>query len=336
MKGGRRTVPRSAVVLGATGHAGSAVVRALLARGARVTAATRRASPTPNLAGLDVTIAPGDADDPAQLERWTEGHDLVVDAAVPYPMWLFRPDSRAEMDPHAHAQARTDRVLAAARRHGATLGVIGSFTTLPHPGDAHGDLEPRMLRRSHPYFAVKDLVESRVLSAAKSGLSVVVVNPTAFLGPWDFKAKESAFLPVLLGGKAPMTTGRVVNFIDVRDVAAALVAAVWGGRFGEKIPLAGHDVAIDHLSQMACSMYGVRAPVLRGSTRVGAALGYLAEATWGAFGKRPPTPALTMLLVRYGYPMSQSPAQRELAPVERPLEETLRDAIAWYRSIGHV
>src|SRR5262245_42090778 len=98
---------RRAVVLGATGHIGSAVVRQLVRRGAEVTAATRRSSATPNLRGLDITLSPGDADDPEQLDAWVEGHDLVVDAAAPYPVWLFRPTGPAEADPIQYALART-------------------------------------------------------------------------------------------------------------------------------------------------------------------------------------------------------------------------------------
>ncbi|MEZ4315624.1 MAG: NAD-dependent epimerase/dehydratase family protein, partial [Polyangiaceae bacterium] len=262
----RPAPPESALVLGATGQIGSAVVRELLSRGTRVTAASRRAAPTANLAGLDITFSPGDADDPAQVDRWTEGHDLVVDAAVPYPLWLFRPETPAEAAPHDYASARTDRILAAARRHRTTLAVVGSFTTLPHPGEARGDIEPAILRRSHPYFAVKEAVESRVLAAASDGLSALIVNPVAVLGPWDGKPREHTFLPELLSGRVPLTSSREASFIDVRDVASALCAAVWAGRTAEKIPLAGHTVRIGDMMDLACSLHGTRPPRVPGST----------------------------------------------------------------------
>ena len=328
--------PKSAVVLGATGHIGSAVVRELLSRGVRVTAATRQRQVTANLAGLSISLAPGDAEDPARIDQWISGHDLVVDAAVPYPIWMFRPSGRAEVDPHAYAQQRTDRILEIVRRRGATLALVGSFTTLPHPGDARGEMEPGVLRRSHPYFMVKDTVESMALSAAKDGLKIALVNPSAFLGPWDGKPRDTAFLPALLNGEMPMTTSRVVSFVDVRDVATALVNAVWTGRYGEKLPLAGHDIPIDDLAKKACSIYGVSPPKLRGSTRIGAALAYWSEAAFGAVGKRPPVSALSMLLVRYAYPMAPISALSALGVTPRPLDETLRDSIRWYSQTGYL
>lgn len=327
---------RRAVVLGATGHIGSAVVRELLEAGVEVTAATRRERSTPNLAGLDVTLSSGDADEPAQIDAWTEGHDLVVDAAAPYPVWLFQPSSAAEVDPLGYAQRRTARVIGAARRHKARLALVGSFTTLPHPGAARGELEPRLLHLSHPYFAVKDTVEAMVLEAARRGLPAVVVNPTAFLGPWDYKDPSMCFLPFAINGGLPAVTPRIVNVVDVRDAADTLFRAVIAERFGERIPVAGHNVRVSEIARRACAMAGAPAPRLRGSTRLGAALSYWAEATWGAFGKRSPMPALPLLLLRYSYPMRPSRAQRELGGAVRPLAATLRDAIAWYRSIDYI
>jgi dihydroflavonol-4-reductase len=329
-------VIRRALVLGATGHIGSAIVRELCRRDVRVTAAARRASRTRNLAGLDVDLSPGNADDPGQIEEWVSGHDLVVDAASPYPVWLFRPTQPAEVDPLGYARQRTRRVISAARRHGARLAVVGSFTSLPHPGERRGDVEPALLRRSHPYFAVKDAVESMVLSAARRGLPALVVNPSGFLGPWDHKDRSSCFLPLVLTGEVPVTTGRVVNFIDVRDAADALVKAVIAGRFGERLPLAGHDVSLSDLVERACAIHGVRPPRVRVPTRLGAALAYWAEAAFGAFGQRSPIPALPMLLLRYSYPMSPGAAQLRLGGAIRPLSSTLRDAIDWYGSIGYL
>jgi hypothetical protein len=83
-------------------------------------------------------------------------------------------------------------------------------------------------------------------------------------------------------------------------------------------------------------MHGVAAPLFRGSSRAGAVLGYWAEAAWGLFGKRPPVPALPLLLIRYSYPMEPSAAQRELHWPIRPLSSTLRDALDWYSSIGYL
>ena len=77
---------RRALVLGGSGHLGNAAVRELLACGYAVTAARRGRTAARNLAGLPVCDALGDADHPATVDGWVRGHDLVVDAAAPYPL----------------------------------------------------------------------------------------------------------------------------------------------------------------------------------------------------------------------------------------------------------
>src|SRR6266478_7646220 len=97
------------VVLGATGHIGNAVVRELLSRrGHTVTCTGRRSAPPSNLARLPVRYAPGDQDQPGQIDAWVSGHQVVVDAAAPYPTRLFEATTRdPNISPVDHAVRRT-------------------------------------------------------------------------------------------------------------------------------------------------------------------------------------------------------------------------------------
>lgn len=326
----------SALVLGATGHVGSAIARELTSRGVRVTAVSRRAERSKNLEGLNLNFVSGDPAQPGLLNEWIRGHDLVVDAAVPYPVWMFRPTTPEEKDPHAYCQKRTESILSATESAGATLALVGSFTTLPHPGDAKGQWEPKTLRRSHPYFVVKEIAENLTLAAARRGLNAVIINPTAFIGPWDGKALERSFLPALVRSPVNLTTSRIANFVDVRDVAKALVNAVLQGRFGKKLPIVGHNIALDDLTERVTARVGSRAPRFHASTRVGAAFSYWMEAAAAAVGKQAPFPALPALLLRYGYPMEVSDEQRDLVGDLTPLNKSIADALDWYKSIGYV
>src|SRR5579871_684971 len=88
-----------ALVIGASGHVGNAITRALLDRKWEVTACGRHKEPPLNLAGLSVTYLAGDADTPGQLDNWIAGYDLVVDGAAPYPMSLVFPGREPDRDP---------------------------------------------------------------------------------------------------------------------------------------------------------------------------------------------------------------------------------------------
>lgn len=326
------TEGRAALVLGGTGHIGHALLRELLSRGYRVTAVTRQARRPAALEGLDVTVVRGDADAPEGIERLVEGADVVVDAAAPYPLRLVeagRGLARA-------AFARTSRVAEAARRRGAALVFISSFTTLPRPGGALRDLEARARRAAHPYFVVKEAMEDAVLSACARGLRAVIVNPTACLGPWDRKPRSLCYLPALLSGELPAITTRAVNVVDVRDVARGAAAALDEGLFARPLLLSGHDIGADALSARACALVGRRPPVFRASARVTAAAAYGTEWLLSAAGLPAPFPSLPALLLCEARATGVGAWQRALGVLPRPLDETLRDAIAWYRRIGYL
>jgi len=325
-----------ALVLGGTGHIGNAVVRELLACGARVTVTSRREERTPNLQGLDIDFVRVRGEIPHKAGDLVHGHDLVVDAAAPYPLRIFDRDRPCGMNPLDYAACRTEALIAAARRARSRLAVVGSFTTLPRPGRLAERIEAGLLDRLHPYFEVKRAIDASVLGAARRGLQGLVISPTAVLGPWDGKDPDLCFLPLILNGRLPFASTRVINVIDVREVATGLVRAVLNGRFGARLPLCGHNLRLCELTREACALAGVRPPPLYGSTRCAAGLALLGEAGWGALGLNSPVPSLPSLLARYSYPMTPGTAQEQLGIVPRPLSETLRDAINWYASAGYL
>lgn len=319
-----------ALVLGATGHVGNAAVRELLDRGYEVTAVTRRAEVPFNLRGLPVQILRGDADRPGQIRRWVEGCDVVVDGAAPYPLHLYE-----DGDPLGKAEARTRELLGAVRKHGARLAYVGSFVTDPRCGRKPGS----DLARRHPYFRVKERIESLVLSAARAGLPVAAVNPTACYGPWDMKPRGLCLVPQLLCGEMPALARHLINVVDVRDVAIALVSAVEEERFGEPVLLCGHSLMLDDLAARICALGGRRMPVRTPAAMVGlgVAVSRWTDALFALGGRSSPWPSLTLSisLLYETFPMAPDPVQRALGASPRPLAGTLRDTVAWYRRIGY-
>lgn len=313
-----------ALVLGATGHIGQAVLRELLSQGCLVTAATRQHDP-PSLRGLGVTIQPGDSAQSGQIAAWVQGHDLVVDCAAPYPLTMFPMEQ-----PVAAACRRTRAILQAVHRHDARLAYVSSFTTLPRRERGLPALEAQWRRSIHPYFEVKRRIEDMLLGAA-NGLDITVINPTVCMGPWDGKPRQYCFLPQLVEGKVWATTNHTINVIDVRDVATLLWQALVGQLRGVPIPVSGHNVTVRELARRACGLARVRTPPLVAPARVGAWTMVWAETVAAMAGQPPLLPSLSALLVCDSLPRAPSAHQRRLGVPIRPLEATLKDAMAWYR-----
>jgi dihydroflavonol-4-reductase len=323
-----------ALVLGATGHIGNAITREMIARGYEVTAIGRRAEPPVNLSGLTVGYLRGDLDTPGQLARAVEGHDIVVDAAAPYPSLLASPAAHAA-EALEHAKRRTQMLVDAVLRQRARLAYVSSFTTLADVSTGFERLQRQWIRQLHPYFAVKQLIEIQILAAARWGLKAVVVNPTLCIGPWDIKTRELCFVPRLLCGEAPASVAHAINVIDVRDTAAGLVVALEAEHYGEPIPLTGHNISVEALYTWLCEIGGVAPPRIVAPITVAVMATYWSEITLGAVGLRPPLPALAPMLTMLHDSFDAGRVQAELGITPRPLSATLADAIEWYRQIGY-
>lgn len=319
------------LVLGATGHIGNAVVRECLSQGYSVTAVSRRKEPARNLVGLPVYYLSGDIGTPGQLDAWVPGHDVVVDAAAPYSVYL----SPAGSDPLWDAARRTDTLLTSVQKHNARLAYVSSFTTLARPRDTVAAWQVQFQRMLHPYFAVKELIESRVLTAAQQGLPTVIVNPTTCLGPWDMKARELCFVPRLLRGGIPAAVNHLINVLDVRDVARGLVAALQAERYGEPILLTGHTIPCAALFSWICGLGGAQPPRISVPPLLSLFASYSAELLLAWLGQRSLLPSLAVMLACEQDWLVPSTAQHDLGVASRPLSETLSDTIQWYRSLGY-
>ncbi len=322
--------PSRVVVLGATGHAGQAVVRHALEQGREVTALVRSPNPE-SLRGLAVRVVQVDSE-LLSLADVAGGHDLLVDAAGSYdldvgvpcsPHWTFAVEA---------AVRRTRMVVDAARRHEMKLAFISTYGTLPRY-DSWPEADAVLWRRSvSPYYELKCAMEQVVIEASRGGLPAVIVNPVAFVGPWEFREVWNS-LSLILSGRMPMVIDLEMSVIDVRDVAAAIDLAIAQDFFGRPIPLVAHNIHAADLVARVAALAG--AP----STRPLAIPGYMAA--WGAywtsmafatFGLEPP-PSLGLIAITPEMrPLPRSAEQIALGLHVRPLDSSLRDAVAFYRS----
>jgi len=322
------------LVLGATGHVGQAVVRHALDQGQKVTALTRRTNPEA-LHGLNVNVVQVDAG-LRSLPELAVGHDVLVDAAAPYPLAFCVPGStywRSQVD---DAVRRMELVIDAARRSRARLVYVSSCTTMPRC-ESSPEAAAAVWRRSvSPYFEAKSAMEHAVVAAARAGLPAVIVSPATFLGPWEFRPVEASFVRLVLERRLPMVLNRVTSVIDVREVADAIDRALTRGFYGCPIPLAGHNIGWPELVMLTAQVAGMPwQPVLPLPPDAVSAWTFWSQAACIAGGLTVP-PALNFVyLIADTLPMQHSPEQIALGVRIRPLDETLHDSIAFHRARGN-
>ena len=325
-----------ALVTGGTGFVGANVVRELLAqrRGVRVLArprGDRRA-----LAGLDVEICEGDLLDAASVQRAVKGVDVVFHVAADYRLWA--PDSE---ELHRVNVGGTRAVLEAAGAAGvsrvvytSTVGALG----IPEDGVPGTEETPVSLRDMiGPYKVSKFLAEQVALGFAHQGLPVVVVNPSAPVGPWDVKPTPTGRMIVdFLEGRMFATLDTGLNLVHVRDVARGHLLAAERGKIGEKYILGNRNLSLVEIGVLLSEITGMRPPRVRIPYWVawGAALAMEAAAR---IGGSPPRVSLTAVrMARKHMYFSPAKAVRELGLPQTDVREALRDATGWFRAHGYV
>ncbi|PYM06926.1 MAG: NAD-dependent dehydratase [Candidatus Rokuibacteriota bacterium] len=325
----------TALVTGATGFVGANVVRALLDDGQRVRALVRRSSDRRAIEGLALDVCEGDLLDPGSLRGAVTGARHVYHVAADYRLWARDPRDlyRANVDGTravlaACADAGVERVV-----YTSTVGALG----IPEDGSPGTETTPVTLADMvGPYKRSKFLAERVALEWASRGLPVVVVNPSAPVGPWDTKPTPTGQLIVdFLRGKMFATLDTGLNLVHARDVARGHVLAAERGRVGEKYILGNQNLSLSEIFGMLARLTGHPAPRIRVPWALAwcGALGM--EAVARLTGGVPAVPLTAVRMARKRMHFSAAKAVRELGLPQTPVEDALRDAVEWFAARGY-
>ena len=323
------------LVIGASGHIGNAIVRLLIKRKYAVTASGRRKTPPVNLTGLPITYLSVDVEKSRELERLVKGHDLVIDAAAPYPVEASSLSDKNGDEPVRIAEMRTQRLLDAVARYRARFAYVGSCVTVAHPRTGAQRLQRELMRIAHPYFHVKELMEEKIIDAYRRGIPAAIVDPAYCLGPWDVRDRKYCTIPLLLSGEIPSSIDQMLHVIDVRDVAEALLKILEDERYGEPILLSAYRMSTQHLYSTICEIAGVPAPRYSFPTEMVMLASYGLELVLRVAGiESPLSSGAIMISTAFDYvEVGQELARMGIKP--RPLDQTIRDSIRWYRKIEY-
>jgi dihydroflavonol-4-reductase len=323
-------------VTGATGFVGSAVARALLARGRRVRVLARPNSDRRNLGGLAVEIAEGAMEDPRSLARAVAGCRYVYHVAADYRIWVPDPAPmfRANVDGTrdlltAALEAGAERVVYTSSV--ATLGLVpGGSATEETPSSVDDMIGP--YKRSK--FAAEQVARGL---ARERGLPVVIVNPSTPVGPGDIKPTPTGRLIVEAArGQMPAFVDTGLNIVHVDDVAEGHLAAAENGRIGERYILGGENMALAEILAEVAQAVGRRPPWLRVPHSVLFPVAIGAELAARATGRDPFVTLDGVRMSRKKMYFSSEKASRELGYRSRPAREAIADAVGWFRDNGYL
>jgi dihydroflavonol-4-reductase len=324
------------LVTGGTGFVGRAVVLELLAAGRQVRVLAR--DPLhPALAGLAVEVARGDLRDAGSLAAAVQGCSRLFHVAADYRLWVPDPEAMYA----ANVQGTKDLLAAAAAAGVEKVVYTSTVGALGNPGDGKPGTEETPVSLADMvghYKRSKFLAEQAGLEYARQGLPVVLVHPSAPVGPWDARPTPTGQIIVdYLKGRMPAYLETGLNLVHVRDVAQGHLLAEEKGRVGEKYILGNQNLSLSEIFQMLAGITGIPAPRVRLPYGPILALSYLDE--WFAThisGKPPRMPVAGVKMAKKFMYFDNSKAVRELGLPQTPVPQALEEAVAWFQGQGYV
>lgn len=325
------------LVTGAAGFVGSAVVRALLARGTAVRVLVRPTSDLGNLDDLPVERFFGDLRDRKSVDRAVKGCEAVFHVAADYRLWVPQP---REM--FANNVEGTRHVMLAAGEAGVPRIVYtSSVATLGLPRDveaADEDTPATQADMIGPYkqskFAAEAVVRAMI---ADKGLPAVIVHPSTPIGPWDRRPTPTGQIIVeAASGHMPAYVDTGLNLVHVDDVADGHLLALEQGKPGERFILGGDNLTLKQILVQIGEVTGKPAPRIQVPHKVVMPIAAMAE-MWGRISNREPFVTLDgVRLARKKMFFSSERAKRRLGYRPRPASEAIVDAIDWFDRHGYL
>lgn len=321
------------LLTGANGHLGRTVASLLVNQGWRVRGLVLPNEKAPFLEAAGVSIVRGDVRDRASLlplfkDLPPEGAVVIHAAAV-----IDITSAVSKMAYEVNVQGTKNMVQLALMRPISRFIHVSSVHAIPEAPNGNLICETKRFsaRQVEGGYAKTKAEASRYVMMAvdKWGLPAIILHPAGIIGPGDTGSNNIvSVLRSYLEGRIPACPRGGYNLVDVRDVAAAVIAAIHHGRVGETYILSGNHWEFRQLFTLIRQITGRGrrcAAVPMWLARLAAPL---LEKTALRQHRRPLVTPYSLRALASNDNFTHEKATRELGFSPRPLYATLTDTLA--------
>ncbi len=322
------------LLTGAAGHLGTALLAQLALRGESVTALCL---PGETVAAEEVRVVKGDVRDRQSLEPLFA--EAGPDTVVIHCAGIVSISSRHQQAVHDVNVDGTKNIVDLCRAHNVRrLVYVSSVHAIRELPDGQTIAETDQFSPDAvvgEYAKTKAEATAYVLEAARGGLDAVVVHPSGIVGPYD--GGRSHMTALVIDYCRRRLTAAVrggYDFVDVRDVAAGVLAAAERGRPGQTYILSNRYCSVRELLDTLHEITGVRRIRTYLPLWFVRAVAPLCELYYRMRRKPPLFTRYSLYTLSSNANFSHAKADRELGYHTRPIEQTLRDTVAYLRAAG--
>ncbi|GAB3199089.1 nucleoside-diphosphate-sugar epimerase [Pontibacter aydingkolensis] len=247
-------------VTGGSGLIGSFLIPALLDRGYAIKASYR--NHIPPVSGKErVQWLEGDILDPLFLREALQGVSYVFHCAG---LVSYAPQDK-DLLKQVNIEGTVNVVNACLEQGNVKLCHVSSIAAIGRPKgvailtekDKFDVAEEHSAYASSKYFG-----ELEVWRGISEGLKAVIVNPSVILGPADWHRSSTQLFKYVYNEK-PFYTEGGANFVDVRDVAEAMLQLMFSDISGERFILNAEQLSYKDFFTAVAKCFGKKAPGIK-------------------------------------------------------------------------
>lgn len=303
-------------VTGASGLLGQHLVNRLSEENHEVTAVVRKDSPA---FPASVTVREADVLDSFDLTTALKGSEIVIHAAG---LVSFNPRRKEEIFA-VNVEGTRNLVNVCLREGIHTVIHISSVAALGRkPDTAITEKEPWNGLFANDYARSKYLAELEVFRGGEEGLLVSAVNPSVILTGQPLHRSSASLLDYVWKERAFYTDG-LLNYVDIRDVADAVLALTQSPKPGERFILNGGSISYLEFFRQLARRWNKRAPFIRIPRPVVTAFGVAEEFRGLITGKEPVVTRHSAAMTTRRFTYDTTKTAQQLHPRFRALEDTL-------------
>jgi dihydroflavonol-4-reductase len=321
-------------ITGGSGHIGANLCRNLISAGHSLRVLINRNRQSLN--GLTLEKIPGNLLDKNSLYTLVKGSDIVIHLAATISIRGMNDRDLLSINIDG-----TKNLLDVIRKNPVKRFIHFSsiHALVQEPFDEVLD-ESRSLALNDRilYNRTKALSEKIVMEAFNDGLDGLIINPTSVIGPNDFS-------PSLIGraliqicrNKLPGLVAGGYDWVDVRDIVSGTILAIEKGISGERYIFSGKWLSLPDLVKIMAEYYDIKENwIIMPYWLAELGVPFLKGYAWMR-GAEPLYTAESLDIIKHSHRMiSNDKARNELGYETRPLKETIRDTLEWFKNNGYL
>lgn len=242
-------------ITGISGHIGNNIARALNKNGYTQINALVQNRESKSIEGIKANYILGDLFDGTSLDQISKDADVMIHLAAKISIGSSDIDLVYKTN-----IVGVKNVIEACKKNG--IKKIIHFSSIhahiaSGPDIAIDEDTAYISSEDVPYDFSKSTGENLMLNARKEGIDVTIINPTAVIGPNDFKPSFSGKMMIdIYNGNMPSVVSGGFDWVDVRDIAEAVVTILEKNVFNQKFIMSGHYADLKDLANKICHVKG--------------------------------------------------------------------------------